>query len=90
MPCSMAKRKKKTTLKTLKRRIIKRASCEWERIVAAKTNLGKTCLRIVKTVVFTEKKIRVVKLRWFKDLEQLVHMGGGLLSSGGETVNRYG
>ena len=37
-----------------------------------------------------EGNLRVVKLRWFKDLGQLVHMGGGLLSSGGETVNRYG
>ena len=47
-------KKKKTTLKRI---IIKRASSEWERIVVAKTILGKACLRIVKTVVLTEKKI---------------------------------
>ena len=56
MPCSMAKRKKK------KKDNIKnnnnRASSEWEMIAVAKTVLGKACLRIVKTVVLTEKKIR--------------------------------
>lgn len=35
-----------------------RASSEWEMIAVAKTVLGKACLRIVKTVVLTEKKIR--------------------------------
>ena len=47
-------KKKKDNIKNNK----KRASSEWERRAVAKTVLGKACLRIVKTVVLTEKKIR--------------------------------